>query len=80
MGLILKPNDDLCLELYADADFCGLWTVGKANDPISVRSRMGFIVTLAGLPVSWSSKLQTKIIVGRIYCFVYRNARAITFN
>lgn len=60
-GLILKPNDDLCLELYADADFCGLWTVEKADDPISVRSRTGFIVTLAGLPVSWSSKLQTEI-------------------
>ena len=49
------------MELYADADFCGLWTVEKADDPISVRSRTGFIVTLAGLPVSWSSKLQTEI-------------------
>ncbi|GFH61161.1 hypothetical protein CTEN210_17637 [Chaetoceros tenuissimus] len=35
--------------------------VEKADDPISVRSRTGFVVTLAGLPVSWSSKLQTEI-------------------
>ena len=60
-GLIMKPNHDLCLELYADADFCGLWSVEKADDPISVRSRTGFVVTLAGLPVSWSSQLQTEI-------------------
>ena len=57
----MKPNDDLCLELYANADFCGLLAVEKADDPINVRSRTGFTVTLAGFPVSWSSKLQTEI-------------------
>ena len=59
--LILKPNQDLRLDLYADADFAGLWKIEDADDPISVRSRTGYIVTLSGLPVSWSSKLQTEI-------------------
>ena len=60
-GLILKPNQELHLDLYADADFAGLWKIEDADDPISVRSRTGYIVTLSGLPVSWSSKLQTEI-------------------
>ena len=60
-GLILKPNDDLNLELYADSDFAGLWNIENPNDAISVRSRTGYIITLSGLPVSWSSKLQTEI-------------------
>ena len=60
-GLILKPNDDLNLELYADSDFAGLWNIENPNDAISVRSRTGYVITLSGLPVSWSSKLQTEI-------------------
>ena len=84
-GLILKPNDDLCLDLYADAGFCGLWTVEKADDPISVRSRTGFIVTLAGLPVSWSSKLQTEIAMMAEYIALSTRMRELlpsidTFN
>ena len=60
-GLILKPNNDLNLELFADSDFAGLWNVENPDDPISVRSRTGYIITLCGLPVSWKSKLQTEI-------------------
>ena len=32
-----------------------------SNDPLSVKSRTGFIITLGGTPVTWSSKLQTEI-------------------
>ena len=60
-GLILKPNDDMNLKLYADADFAGLWNVEDPLDPIRVRSRSGHVVTLCGLPVSWRSKLHTEI-------------------
>ena len=60
-GLILQPSKDLSLKLYADADFAGLWKIEKPDDPISVRSRTGFIITLSDIPVSWSSKLQTEI-------------------
>ena len=60
-GLIMKPNSDMNLELYADSDFAGLWNVENPDDPISVRSRTGYIITLCGLPVSWKSKLQTEI-------------------
>ena len=60
-GLIMNPSENLILEFYADADFAGLWNVEDSNDPLSVKSRTGFIITLGGTPVTWSSKLQTEI-------------------
>jgi hypothetical protein len=47
--------------LYADADFAGLWGSEDKDDPICVRSRTGSVITLGGVPVTWSSKLQTQI-------------------
>jgi hypothetical protein len=61
LGLIMKPKQDLRLELYADADFAGLWNVEKHDDPVSVRSRTGFVILLGDVPIIWSSKLQTEI-------------------
>ena len=34
---------------------------GYEEDPVSVKSRTGFVLTLCGCPVLWSSKLQTDI-------------------
>ena len=60
-GMIVKPTDDLSIELYADADYAGLWDAEDPTDPISVKSRSGFVVTLGGVPVFWQSKMQTEI-------------------
>ena len=60
-GLILNPTEDLCLDCYPDADFAGLWGREDPQDPHCVRSRTGFLITLSGCPVVWSSKLQTEI-------------------
>ncbi len=60
-GLIMKPNKNMNLDLYADADFAGLWNVEHPDDSTSVRSRTGYIITLCGLPVSWCSRLQVEI-------------------
>ena len=60
-GLVMKPSSTLSLELFADADFAGLWSIEQASDPISVKSRTGYIITLGDVPVTWSSKLQTEI-------------------
>jgi hypothetical protein len=59
-GLIIRPNLDLKLELYADADFAGLWCHEDPTDPISVRSRTGSVITLGGAPILWKSKLQSE--------------------
>ena len=58
-GLIMKPADHLGIDCYVDSDFCGLWKSENPADPISVRSRTGYVITLGGCPLTWASKLQT---------------------
>ena len=60
-GLILDPSDDLSLDCWPDAHFAGLWGHEHPQDPHCVRSRKCYVITLAGCPVLWSSKLQTDI-------------------
>ena len=60
-GMILAPTGDLKLDLYADADFAGLWGTEDATDSLSVKSRTGYVITLGGSPLVWGSKLQTEI-------------------
>ena len=60
--LILSPNAaKLQLDLYADADFAGLLTAEDVHDPISFKSLSGFIMNFGGVPIFWSSKLQSQI-------------------
>ena len=60
-GLIINPHTTLSLQMYADADFAGLWNVEDANDPTCVKSHSGYVITLGNIPVLWGSKLQTEI-------------------
>jgi hypothetical protein len=48
------------LDAYPNADFAGLYGYKDNNDPVCVRSRTGYVITVAGCPIYWSSKLQTK--------------------
>jgi histone deacetylase 1/2 len=57
-GLRFKPIQKLILDCYVDADFAGLWNVENSHDPISVKSRTGYVLTLGGCPLVWASKLQ----------------------
>lgn len=61
-GYILRPSPThRNLDCYVDADFAGLWSPTSSHDPISVKSRTGYVITFASCPVLWSSKLQTEI-------------------
>ena len=61
-GIVVKPmNKQLNLDLYVDADFCGLFGREDPRDPTSVRSRTGYIATLCGWPMIWRSSLQTHL-------------------
>ena len=60
-GLLFMPDPNVKLDCYVDADFAGLWRHEDDQDPVCVKSRTGYVFTLAGCPVSWSSKLQTEI-------------------
>ena len=59
-GLILKPSEDFKVDCYVDADFCGLWGSESPDDPVSARSRTGYIILVAGCPILWTSKLQSE--------------------
>ena len=60
-GFVIKPDPRLGFDLYVDADFAGMFTAEDPEDPISVKSRMGWVTTLGSIPVTWSSKLQSEI-------------------
>ena len=44
-----------------DADFAGLWNHEDDQDPVCVKSRTGYVLTLGGFPLHWVSKLQSEI-------------------
>ena len=61
-GLVLNPSADGVLKIdnYPDADFAGMYGHEKPTDPASVKSRTGYVITVADCPVLWQSKLQTE--------------------
>ena len=60
-GLIINPNKECQLKCFVDADFAGLWKVEDPEDKKSATSRTGFVLTYAGIPITWCSKLQSLI-------------------
>jgi len=60
-GLILKPKSDRDLEVYVDADFVGNWNPDEGERRDTARSRHGYIIMYAGVPLSWKSQLQGEI-------------------
>jgi hypothetical protein len=46
-GVIMTPDkDNLRIDMYADADFAGLFAPEDKMDPVSVKSRTGVLLTL----------------------------------
>jgi hypothetical protein len=60
-GMIVKPTGALELENYVDASFAGNYGVEPAENPVSVKSRTGIIIFLAGCPLIWKSQIQSSI-------------------
>jgi len=61
-GLILSPAKLITLDMYADADFAGMWNSNaEEQDPVHVKSHSGHVILLGNCPLLWSSKLQTEI-------------------
>jgi hypothetical protein len=59
-GLRFKP-DGMNLDCYVDADFAGLYNIEDEQDPVCVKSRTGYCLTLGSCPVIWVSKLRTEV-------------------
>jgi hypothetical protein len=60
-GMLFSPVDNFVVNCYVDADFAGLWGVEYDQDPVSVKSRTGYLITFMGCPLLWASKMQTQI-------------------
>lgn len=60
-GMRFTPTKELKIDCYVDADFAGLWNVEDDQDPVCVKSRTGYCLTLGECPVIWVSKLQTEV-------------------
>ena len=61
-GIIMKPDtDNLCIDMYHDADFAGLYNTEDEQDPVSVKSWSGILLTFGNIPILRSSKLQSEI-------------------
>jgi hypothetical protein len=58
----MKPTLD-SVQCYVDADFRGNWDPNLADDPITAKSRSGYVINYAELPIIWAFKLQTKILL-----------------
>ena len=60
-GMIVRPTGVLGLENYVDASFAGNYGVEPAENPVTVKSRTGIIIFLAGCPLIWKSQVQSSI-------------------
>jgi len=61
-GIILRKSTGIPrLNCWVGADFAGLYSKEDPNDPTSIHSHTGYVISLGENPVVWQSKLQTKI-------------------
>ena len=60
-GLRFKPDPTKGFECYVDADWAGNWNKDYPTDPSCAYSRTGYLVTYAGCPITWGSKMQSLV-------------------
>ena len=65
-GLVIAPKGDFSLDCHVNADFAGNCSAKEADDPATMRSCIGFVITLGSVPVSWKSVLQTEIALSTV--------------
>ena len=59
-GLIIRPTESWQFDCWVDVDFVGNWRKSDAHiDPMTSKSRSGWLVRFAGAPITWASKMQT---------------------
>jgi hypothetical protein len=78
-GVEFNPTKAMELDCYVDADFAGLWNHEDDQDPVCVKSRTGYVITLGGCPVLWVSKLQTEIALSTLESEYIALSQAILF-
>ena len=56
-GLTFDPNSDMNLYCYVDADFSGLCKHEDDQNPVCVKSKTGYVMTLGVRPLHWVSNI-----------------------
>ena len=60
-GVIYKRPDKFNMDCYVDADFAGLYNRDPPENPTSVKSRTGYIISVGGCYILCKSQLQSTI-------------------
>lgn len=61
-GLIIKPTANLLkIDAYPDADFAGMYGVERPDDPACVKSRTGYVINVASVPMLWKLNFKTEL-------------------
>ena len=59
-GLIIRPNTPWHFDCWVDAYYAGNWRYTDAHiDPMTSKSRSGWVVHFARAPITWASKIPT---------------------
>ena len=62
LGYIIQPDFEKGLEIFVDSDWAGNWDITNAHkDPDTAKSRYGFIIMFAGVPIFHASRLMQMI-------------------
>ena len=79
-GMYMHPDGSFKLSCYVDSDFVGLFESEDPGNPVSVKSRIGYIIKFGNVPILWVSKLQTQIALSTMeaeYIALYQSMRAL---
>ena len=52
---------DMCIDIYADADFPGLYNTKDKQDPVSIKIWTSILLTFGNVPILWRFELQSEI-------------------
>ena len=68
-GLIINQKNPWHFDCWVDADYAGNWHYNDTHvDPMTSKSRSGWIVRFAGAPITWASKMQTITAQYPVFC------------
>ena len=77
-GLIVDFDGTLQLDAYCDADFAGLHKSEDEFDPVSAKSRGGYIIYFGGVPLIWKSSLLSCITLSTLEAEYMQLSRTLT--
>ena len=77
-GLIIDPEAEKALEVYADADFVGSYNKSIAPfDASTAKSRSGYVIKFCESSIVWTSKLQTCVALSSCESEYYALSQAL---